>query len=78
MFYKKSCFEKFNNIYRKKYLLESLFNKAADLKASNFIKNGLQQVFSCEHFKIFEQNQKMAASDGTENLLESNKQSYDY
>ena len=33
--------------------MESLFNKVAGLKACNFIKKALTQVFSCEYYEIF-------------------------
>ena len=34
--------EKFREFYRKSYVLKSLFNKAAGLKACDFIKKGVQ------------------------------------
>ena len=40
--YKKKVFLKFRNFHRKTLVLESLFNKAAGLKACNFIKKRLQ------------------------------------
>ena len=40
-------------MHRKTHTLESLFNKAAGLKVSIFIKKGIQQLFSCEYCKIF-------------------------
>ena len=42
LFNKKSCLKKFCNIHRKIPLLESLFNKNADLQGCNFIKKRLQ------------------------------------
>ena len=45
---------KFCNIHSKTTpVLESLFNKVAGLKASNFIKKRYLHVFSCEYCKIF-------------------------
>ena len=40
---KKSCSKKFRNIHRKTPVLESLFNKVAELKACKFIKKKLQR-----------------------------------
>ena len=41
-FFKIGALKKFRNIHRKTPVLESLFNKFAGLKASNFIKKRLQ------------------------------------
>ena len=41
VFYKKSCSQKFPNIHRKTPVLESLFQKVADLQDCNFIKKRL-------------------------------------
>ena len=69
VFYKKSCFWKFRNIYRKTPVLESFFD--------NFIKKGTPtQIFSCEYCEIFkntffEEHLRTAAFDGgsTWNLI---------
>ena len=45
VFCKKRCPWKFRNIHRKTPVLESLFNKVAGLKAYNFIKKRLQQLY---------------------------------
>ena len=42
VFYKKSWSRKFKNINRKTPVLESLFNKVADLQICNFIKKRLK------------------------------------
>ena len=47
-------FLKFSNIHRKTPVLESLFNKIADLKGCNFIKERLYyECFSVEYYEIF-------------------------
>ena len=51
--FRNRCSSKFCNIHRKTTpVLESLFNKVAGLKASNFIKKRYLHVFSCEYCKI--------------------------
>ena len=52
MFYEKSCYWKFCNIYMKTPVLESLFNKIAD-QACNFIKKIPKQLFFWEYCEIF-------------------------
>ena len=47
------CFKKLRNIDRKARVLESLLNKAAGLKDTNFAKEIPTQRFSCEYCKIF-------------------------
>ena len=48
----------FRKFYRKTPVLESLFNKVADLQACNFIKETFTptQVFSCATCEIFQNN----------------------
>ena len=57
MFFETGVFRnrsKFCNIHSKTTpVLESLFNKVAGLKASNFIKKRYLHVFSCEYCKVF-------------------------
>ena len=51
VFYKKVLLEKINSIQRKAPMLESLFNKVADLKGCNFIKKRLQHSQACIFIK---------------------------
>ena len=54
MFFKIGVFKNFRKFHKKTPVLESLFNKAAGLKACNFIKKRRQQSFllvKCEIFK---------------------------
>ena len=55
-------------MHRKTPVLESLFNKVADLKTGNFTKKIPTQVFFCKYCKIvkntyFEEHLPMAASE---------------
>ena len=43
VFFRKRCFLKLRNIYRKMSVLESLFDKFVDLHACNYMKKRLQQ-----------------------------------
>ena len=53
----KSVFLKISQYSQKTPVFESLFNKAAGLKACNFIKKEIpSQVFSCEYWEIFKNN----------------------
>ena len=45
VFCKKRCYESFIKIHKKAHVLESLFNKVAGLKATNFIKKWLQHRY---------------------------------
>ena len=65
VFFKESCSEKFRNIHRKIFVLESLFNIVGDLQ-ERYLKETPIQVFSCEYCKIFkntyfEEHLQMAA-----------------
>ena len=55
---KKSCLWKSPNSHRKTPVLESFYNKVADLQACNFNKKRPQkQVFSCEYCESFKNTQ---------------------
>ena len=54
VFYKKSCFVRFGKFHRKTTVIESLFNKVADLQACNFTKKRLQhRCFPVKFVKFF-------------------------
>ena len=54
VFYKKSCFAQFRKFHWKTTVIESLFNKVADLQACNFTKKRLQhRCFPVKFVKFF-------------------------
>ena len=53
--FEKRCSGKFHKIHRKATLLESLFNKVADLRHVTLLKRDSSEVFPCE-FDFFKRN----------------------
>ena len=53
MFYKKAVLKKFCYTHKKTPVLESLFNKAADLKTCNFKRDSNKGFFSVNIVKFF-------------------------
>ena len=52
-FFKRCVLKIFCNIHRKTPVLESVFNKVAELQVCNFIKETPTQMLSCKYCEIF-------------------------
>ena len=53
----KRCSYRFHKFYKKTLVLESLFNKMADLKVCNFIEKEISpQLFSCKYRKTLKKS----------------------